>query len=319
MEKEKYLRNCVIIYFSNKYRLMMGALLFFLVGALSCSFKKNDLVYFGQQPPGLTPEIFAPGSISLADRSEFGSVFNAAANEFYFGIDRDGTSEIWWSRLESSGEWSAPLLLIGGQDYSCNDPFLSTDETKLYFISNRSAIGETPKQNYDIWYIQRGGSGWDTEMVALDTAINSPGNEYYMSFTANESIYFSSNWRADKKAMRDFNIYRSDYREGGYQKAQILPQEINSSSYEADVFISPDESYMIFCSIRENGLGEGDLYISFQDASGNWSDAENLGDKINTPGHELCPFISRDGKYFFFTSNRDIYWVDAKVIESFRN
>lgn len=156
-------------------------------------------------------------------------------------------------------------------------------------------------------------------MIALDTAINTHGNEYYMSFTADESIYFSSNWQADKKVMQDFNIYRSDSREGEYQKAQMLPQEINSSSYETDVFISPDESYMIFCSIRADGFGKGDLYISFQDANGNWSGAENMGDKINTTGHEPCPFVSQDGKYFFYTSNQDIYWIDAKIIENFRN
>lgn len=81
--------------------MLRGALLIFLIGALNCSFKQNNLVYFAQQPPGPTPEVFMPGSISLADRSEFRSVFNAAATGFYFGIDRDGTSEIWWSSIGS--------------------------------------------------------------------------------------------------------------------------------------------------------------------------------------------------------------------------
>ena len=51
---------------------------------------------------------------------------------------------------------------------------------------------------------------------------------------------------------------------------------------------------------------------------GTWSESSNMGKRINTKNHELCPFVSKDGKYFFYTSNKDIYWVDAKIIESFR-
>jgi hypothetical protein len=58
--------------------------------------------------------------------------------------------------------------------------------------------------------------------------------------------------------------------------------------------------------------------ISFK-KNGVWSKAINMGEKINTKAHELCPFVTNDGKYFFYTSNKDIYWVDAGIIESFRN
>ncbi|MEM7518879.1 MAG: hypothetical protein AAF368_18405 [Planctomycetota bacterium] len=49
-----------------------------------------------------------------------------------------------------------------------------------------------------------------------------------------------------------------------------------------------------------------------------WSTARSMGDAINTEGHELCPFVTRDGKYFFYTCNEDIYWVDAALLESYR-
>lgn len=43
-------------------------------------------VYFGQQPPGLTPERFAPGFISMEDRYELNSIFSADGAEFYFSV-----------------------------------------------------------------------------------------------------------------------------------------------------------------------------------------------------------------------------------------
>lgn len=293
-------------------------LLVFLATNGNYTLAQDSFKYYSQKAPGLTPEIFSPGTISSKDRSEFGSVFNTEASEFYFGVDVHGVAEVWWTSMDSLGNWTTPSLLVGGKGYSCNDPFLSQDESRLYFISNRGLDSESKKPDYDIWYIQRGSNGWNPEMIALDTAVNSLANEYYMSFTANETIYFSSNRSLDQKMTRDFNIYKSTRVNEGYLFAQILPPQINSAAYEADIFISPDESYMIFCSIRPGGLGEGDLYISFQDQNGNWSQAKNMGDKINTSGHELCPFVSRDGKYFFYTSKQDIYWVNAHIIESFK-
>ena len=97
-----------------------------------------------------------------------------------------------------------------------------------------------------------------------------------------------------------------------------LSDAINTENYEADVFVAPDESYLIFCSTRPGGQGRGDLYVSFRNEDGNWTEAKSMGDKINTRNLELCPCVSSDGHYFFYTSNEDIYWVDAKVIDEMR-
>jgi Tol biopolymer transport system component len=42
-----------------------------------------------------------------------------------------------------------------------------------------------------------------------------------------------------------------------------------------------------------------------------------MGDKFNTAGYDFCPIMSPDGKFLFFTSKGDIFWVDIKVIEQF--
>ena len=94
----------------------------------------------------------------------------------------------------------------------------------------------------------------------------------------------------------------------------MLPSDINTGNYEADVFVAPDESYIIFASSRRSGYGQIDLYISEKDEDANWGKSRNLGETINTPGPEYCPFVSADGKYLFYTSNQDIYWVSMRAI-----
>ncbi len=76
---------------------------------------------------------------------------------------------------------------------------------------------------------------------------------------------------------------------------------INSKFREWDPFISNDESLILFISDRPHGFGGGDLYISLKNEDGNWLKPINLGGKVNTTDYEYCPYISRDGKYLYFS------------------
>lgn len=285
--------------------------LLLLILMLPCTLSAQENPYLGQTPPQGKAEVFAPGLISKEGVYEFGSVFNRAGTEFYFALNVRGRSEIHFSRLED-GVWSKPVAILSHPVYGYNDPFLSRDEQRLYFISRRPLSGEGEPKDYDIWYVERRGAAW-SEPINAGAPINTPANEYYISFTEDGAMYFGSN-RTD----HDFDIYRSAWVEGSFQEPVNLGTAVNSEHYEADVFVDPNESYIIFCAERPDGYGRGDLYISFKKIGGGWSKAMNMGPEINTNGHELCPYVSPDGAYFFYTSRQDIYWISAEVIEELR-
>lgn len=271
----------------------------------------EDLKYLKQKPPSIVPEIFAPDIISKKGEYEFGSVFNEDATEFFYGVTVNGKEEIRYSKLIGNN-WSEPEIILTHEQYGYNDPFLSPDENRLYFISRRALDGLGKPKDYDIWYVERVDNQW-SDPINAGPNINSDTNEYYVSFTNDGTMYFSSN-----KIASNFDIYSSKFLNGEFQKAIPLSDSINTPDYEADVFIAPDESYIIFCGTRQDGLGRGDLYISFKNTDGTWSKSVNMGERINTKNHELCPFVSKDGKYLFYTSNQDIYWVSAEVLESYK-
>src|SRR5690606_21267850 len=56
-------------------------------------------------------------------------------------------------------------------------------------------------------------------------------------------------------------------------------------------------------SRRPGGFGGSDIYVSRLQPNGRWSEAENLGDEINTVGDESSPFIHADNETLYFTSN----------------
>lgn len=271
--------------------------------------------YLGREKPNNTPIIFAPGVVSKIDEHEFGSVFSSDGREFYYGVDVNGISEIRFMICKDN-KWSLPQKVSFGKGYSCNDPFLSPNDSMLFFISDMPKDSMSNKEDIDIWYVIRDEGGWSNPVNA-GKMINSDKNEYYISFSSDGTLYFSSNSASTDTTIGDYDIYYSEFKDEMFQKPVRLSDNINTSGYEADVFVSPDESFMIFCSFRSSGYGQGDLYISFNE-NNFWTKAINMGTEINTSGHELCPFVTYDGKYLFYTSNKNIYWVDAVVIETLR-
>ena len=272
--------------------------------------------YMGQPLPGLKRKMFAPNFISTEEH-EFGAVFNSDGTEFYYAIDIKRKPIIRYSK-RIDGVWSKPKTILTHEKYGYNDPFLSPDENRLYFISKRALDGVGELKDHDIWYVEKENDGW-SEPINAGPNINSEGNEYYISFTKAGTMYFASNINAPEERKRsDQDIYYSPFINGEFQEAVRLRDSINTENYEADVFIAPDESYLIFCSTRPEGLGQGDLYISYKNNDGSWSKAVNMGESVNTEYHELCPFVTADGKYLMYTSNQDIYWISTEIVDQLR-
>ena len=114
--------------------------------------------YLNQSSPGTTPQKFASGTISMPFEYEFGSVFNKAVTEFYYGVTISGKSEIRFSKKEGD-KWTKPQTILKSDKYGYNDPFLSPDENRLYFITQQKLDGGNG-EDHDILYVERDGNAW---------------------------------------------------------------------------------------------------------------------------------------------------------------
>ena len=130
-----------------------------LTYTMQSSAQGSDPKYFNELTPNTTPKIFGPGKISMENEFEFGAVFSNDRTEFYYGVVINGKAETRAMKFEN-GNWSQPVKILFHEIYSYNDPFLTPDNKKLFFISDRSLTGTGPKKDYDIWYIERQGSRW---------------------------------------------------------------------------------------------------------------------------------------------------------------
>ncbi len=269
--------------------------------------------YLGQTPPGLTPEPFAPGLITTGE-DEGSTGFALGGTVFLFQKFRERRCQTFIMR-QTNGAWSTPELIPFWETMAHNGDFVisSDDKTMLYQVRTDPGTGP-PSQ---IWRVEITGSGWG-ERTPLPAPVNSPDFESYASDTSDGTLYFFSG-RPGSRGWSD--LYKSERSAGGYS-APVNLAALNTPYDEWDPFIAPDESYLIFCSTKPEGLGQDDLYITFRGAGGEWGPAVNMGPEVNSAGSENRPFVTRDGKYFFFTSTRnggrDTFWVRAELLERYR-
>jgi parallel beta-helix repeat protein len=277
--------------------------------------------YFDQEPPGMSPVIFAQDIISLPDRDEAQCIFSPDGNECLLSVTPTGDWAIadilYFQQID--GQWTEQLTAPFSNVGSCNiHSTFSADGQKVFFSSNRDFPGQF---DTDIWVTERTEQGW-TEPMRLPTPMSSLAAEWSPSITNDGTLYFSS-YRDGGVGRSGYNpdIWRAIPTNGQYTRVENIGAPVNAGSYDAwNVFIARDESYLITMEDRP-GTG-ADLYISFREADNSWTVPESLGLEINTSDNEQGPFVSPDGKYLFFGRNQpghtgDIYWVDIHAIPGF--
>ena len=288
--------------------------------------------YMGQEAD-VVPRIFLPGKIS-SGHDEGCSVFFPGAEAYLWRVRR-GDDSLLLLLEDKDGRWQPPqeqsLLGDGARIW---DFTLSPDGSFLYFTSDGPVEGA---RRANLWRVWRGPDGWGTpEPLGLE--VNTDWNESHPSISRDGTLYF---FRRDPDHRSACDIFTADRQGEGFAPARRLAAPVNSESLDYDPLIAPDGQRLIFCSRRPGGHGQGDIYVSFRRGDGSWGPARNLGPDVNSPAEENRPSVTLDGRYFFFTSNResdyelppgmppahsmpgsgsrDIYWMKAKFLEELRD
>ena len=121
-------------------------------------------------------------------------------------------------------------------------------------------------------------------------------NGTYMAFTRNH--YHD---KSDDKVI-ELQIWFSSFTDNKW--SQPVPFSINNSEYSVgQPFLTSDGKTMYFVSNMPGGLGGADIYKVKKGDNGAWEKPENLGNKINTEGDEVFPFLSESNEILYFSSN----------------
>ncbi|HWS72972.1 MAG TPA: hypothetical protein VN605_12705 [Thermoanaerobaculia bacterium] len=255
----------------------------------------------------VTQAVQAAGPVMIGE-----GVISTPADEFGGAITPDGAT-IYFDRSiprsyfyvicvshRRNGRWMKPEVAPFSGRYRDSDPILSPDGHRLYFVSDRPWPGRK-EPNYDIWVVDLTGPH-PSEPRHLEGAMNSEGNEYFVSEAADGTLYVSSDRPG---GVGGSDIYRCPRIDGAYPKAENLGEPVNQKGTATlDAIVSPDQSLLILGAFnRPGGAGDSDLFLSRRGSDGVWSAPEPLK-MINTAAREYSPRISMDGRSFVFTSER---------------
>ncbi len=267
--------------------------------AQKTEFPKLSGPFLGQKPPGMTPEIFAPGIISLAGFIEFKGSFSPDGKEYCFY--RHSLPEIiptlYFTKIEK-GSWTEPVKLQIAQGPRTSHPCITSDNHWLLFTWTFGR-GQTQPSGY--YASERTDSGWSVPKYA--------GKGMYLTCDNSGQLYTTESvWGNQPKHY----LAKVTFRNGlftQYERLKINPYYEN----QTHPCIAPDGSFLIYDVNIENGS----LFVSFKDKAGNW------GEAIDLTKHGIQPdsrgaYISPDSKYLFYSYDGDIWWVDMKAIEKLR-
>ena len=222
------------------------------------------------------------------------------------------------------------------------------NNNKLYITSSRNTVGL-----FDLgrWITQRINYGWNNEPYLdiysfdvtdsgsylnedyLGSNINTKYHEGLASFDNEGNMYISRESFYENEYVKDPESNNITSLIGIYKitkgEKNVVALNINSVEYSVkNPSVSSDGKTLYFSSDMPGGFGNFDIYKGDIDEQGNINNVENLGQKVNTEGQEMFPFIGdKNNLYFssdsqlglggldvFFTKEVDGKWASVRNV-----
>lgn len=193
-------------------------------------------------------------------------------------------------------------------------PALTTDQQFLYFTrfkegsdSNDDLLVTTYSDKYERWLEGKSMPKFNTRYPEGYSSLMRDSRHIYLTVCGREGVAGPCDiWEAIVKGDR-------------IDKIQPVEGLLNSDYWDGQASVSCDGQQLYFASQRPGGVGGSDIWMSEKMENGYWGRPVNLGNKINTDGHEQAPYITDDGSTLYFASGghpgmgeEDIYmsWKD---------
>lgn len=208
-------------------------------------------------------------------------------------------------------------------------------DQKLYFTSGRN----NERKNYgwnqepflDIYTASKNKDGAYSNATLMNESINTKFHEGLVSFSPDgKTMYFSRESYFEKDFEKD-SITKTRYSQLYLFKATKLGEDwdtveslsVNSKNYSVkNPSVSADGKTIYFSSNMPGGYGDFDIYKATINNDGTIQDPVNLGQKVNTEGQEMFPYISSDNTLYFSSNGHlglggmDIFYtkeIDGKM------
>ena len=265
-------------------------------------------------PGGLMPEDYYNYSMVLKSNGKYDE--SAKMMDIFFELkpadlraqDYENNKYELSDLLKDNGKYKIEHLNV---NTAALDYGTSYYKNKIVFSSSRVVNNKgaklfrwTKKPFWDM-YVSDVDSGQLKTPEIFDKGLNGDMHDGPASFSNGGTVIaFTRNNYNEKVKDRviELQICFSNYVDGKWSKP--VPFLYNNKDYSVgQPYLTEDGNTMYFTSDMPGGYGKADLYKTVKDEKGEWGKPENMGDKINTEGDEMYPFLTENGKMLYFSSD----------------
>ncbi|MFA5511783.1 MAG: OmpA family protein [Candidatus Kapaibacterium sp.] len=187
--------------------------------------------------------------------------------------------------------------------YSELAPIISSDGRTLVFTreGHPDNIGDKKKQ--DVWISRIDSNGVFQKAENIGPPINDENANFAISVSTNaNSIFLGNIYLPDGNAKSGFSSSVYDGYTWSYPDSIIIKNYYNLTT-KSSFCLANNGKILITAIKRNDSFGNTDLYVSFLDKDGTWTEPKNLGSQINTAAEELSPFLASDNKTLYFSTS----------------
>jgi outer membrane protein OmpA-like peptidoglycan-associated protein len=164
--------------------------------------------------------------------------------------------QLYKARINGDGEWvDIEKLPFNDDGFSTGHPALSSDESRLYFISDRpGGLGAT-----DIYWASLNADGTFGDLQHLAAPVNTSGRELFPYVGQNDILYYASDASGGNGGL---DIYAVQTDPAGFSESpKHLGSPVNSEADDFALVFNADHSTAYLSSNRKGGQGDDDMYI----------------------------------------------------------
>lgn len=185
-------------------------------------------------------------------------------------------------------------------------PVFSPDGKRLYFTRSRHPENIGGREDPgDIWvsYLD-GEGGWTKALNAGEVLNNKFYNEVIGFSPDGNTMYLNHHYAKGgvKARTQGFSYSNRQGDEWSTPQPVKIDNFYNRSNHQS-MSLSADGKVLVLAINSFGSYGHEDLYVSFLNQSGSWTEPKNMGSTINTDYQEMTPFIAKDNKTIYFASN----------------